>query len=285
MAEAIGLTFGGVALASLFSTCIECFDYIHAGRSFSEDFEILLAKLDVEKARLLIWSDTVGLVKSSSDGRATELEDPLVSGQIGRCLLNVKSLLTNSDELVSRYGLKKDAATGLQTRKRALVSFNSMSLFRASYARFRVSVKDHQQRTGFGRLTRWAIHDREKFDKLLDNLTYFIDALTKLVPERQASQDVLFRTDLETLPDIPTLKLLEKACEPAHQAWSKAASVLIEASEIDGTPGANIQDWVASVPTCDEESDDESDKPSMVLDNSKRATVGVRLTKPGTERS
>lgn len=265
----------------MFSTCIECFDYIHAGRSFSKDFEILLAKLDVEKTRLLIWSDAVGLLKPPSDGRATELEDLLVSGQIERCLLNIKSLLTNSDELVSRYGLTKDALVGLQTGKRELVSFNSMNLFRASYARFRVSVKEHQQRTDLGRLTRWAIHDREKFEKLLDNLIYFVDALGKLVPERQASQDAVFRTDLESLPDLSSLKLLEKACEPVHHAWSKAASVLIEASEIDDTPSVRVQDWVATIPTFDEWEDKEDDasSSSSLIPSRKRAQVII--TQPG----
>ena len=36
--EPAGLTLGVVGLASLFSTCMECFDYIQLSRSFGKDY-------------------------------------------------------------------------------------------------------------------------------------------------------------------------------------------------------------------------------------------------------
>lgn len=38
MAEAVGLALG---VAGLFSTCIQCFDVVVAGKDFSEDYEQL----------------------------------------------------------------------------------------------------------------------------------------------------------------------------------------------------------------------------------------------------
>jgi hypothetical protein len=49
--EPISLTIG---IAALFSTCIKCFDNFKAAQSLEEDLEIILLKLDIEKARLLI---------------------------------------------------------------------------------------------------------------------------------------------------------------------------------------------------------------------------------------
>jgi hypothetical protein len=43
MAEAVGLALGVVSVAGLFSTCIECFDIVVAGKDFSEDYEQLCA--------------------------------------------------------------------------------------------------------------------------------------------------------------------------------------------------------------------------------------------------
>lgn len=38
-----GLALSAISVATLFSTCIECFDIVIAGKNFSEDFEQLCA--------------------------------------------------------------------------------------------------------------------------------------------------------------------------------------------------------------------------------------------------
>ena len=58
--EPISLTIG---IASLFSTCIECFEYFKAAQSLGDDLKILLVKLDIEKTRLLIWGNAVGILR------------------------------------------------------------------------------------------------------------------------------------------------------------------------------------------------------------------------------
>lgn len=48
MAEAAGLVLGILGVAGLFSTCIECFDIVVAGKNFSEDYEQLFALVSSE---------------------------------------------------------------------------------------------------------------------------------------------------------------------------------------------------------------------------------------------
>jgi hypothetical protein len=44
MADAIvGLALSAVSVAALFTTCIQCFDIVVAGKNFSEDYEQLYA--------------------------------------------------------------------------------------------------------------------------------------------------------------------------------------------------------------------------------------------------
>ena len=38
-----GLAFSAISIAALFTTCIECFDIVVAGKNFSEDYEQLCA--------------------------------------------------------------------------------------------------------------------------------------------------------------------------------------------------------------------------------------------------
>lgn len=61
MAEIIGLAASAITLADLFNNCIECFNLFLAAWKSEEDFELSQVKLDVEKARSLIWGNTFGV--------------------------------------------------------------------------------------------------------------------------------------------------------------------------------------------------------------------------------
>lgn len=90
IAEVIGLTFG---IAALFNTCIDCFELLSAGRLYSEESEVFLAKLDIEKTRLLIWSETVGLLENVIDGGLALLDDSKRCDSTQNCLVQVKYCL------------------------------------------------------------------------------------------------------------------------------------------------------------------------------------------------
>lgn len=58
MAEAVGLTF---ALLGAFNDAVECFAYVQVARSFDQDFQTAILKLDIVKLRLSGWGRSVGL--------------------------------------------------------------------------------------------------------------------------------------------------------------------------------------------------------------------------------
>ena len=61
-----------------------------------EDYEILLVKLDLEKTRLLIWGNAVGVLKTEDEGRVVELNKDVKTELIGRCLQQIKPLFSDS---------------------------------------------------------------------------------------------------------------------------------------------------------------------------------------------
>jgi hypothetical protein len=56
-----GLTLSAISVAALFTTCIECFDIVVAGKNFSEDYEQLCALVRYSinvlygEIRLTLW--------------------------------------------------------------------------------------------------------------------------------------------------------------------------------------------------------------------------------------
>jgi hypothetical protein len=52
MAETFGIFAGAAGLAGLFTPCVEYFEYVQFRRSFGQDYERSLVKLDVVRLRL-----------------------------------------------------------------------------------------------------------------------------------------------------------------------------------------------------------------------------------------
>ena len=58
MADAAGLAIG---IISLWKTCVQVFDIVDSSKKYGMDFELLRLKLEVERIRLLMWGDIIGL--------------------------------------------------------------------------------------------------------------------------------------------------------------------------------------------------------------------------------
>ena len=187
--EPVSLTIGVVALASLFSTCIECFDYFRAVQVLEEDFELLLVKVDVEKTRLLIWGNAVSVLKPEGEGRVPELNNSQKTVLIGRCLERIKSLLSHTDKFQNLYGLQSSADAEKDSRNHHILSINSMSVFWTSYRRFWARFAGDQSRSTLAMRTRWAIHDKAKFEGLIYHLKDLIDGLNQVVLVKRETQD------------------------------------------------------------------------------------------------
>ena len=248
--EVTGLAVGVVALASLFTTCVECWDYIDAARTHGRDFELLATKLEVEKTRFLIWGDTIGLLKPDNNERDRNLESPLVKEAIERCLTCIRSIFTDSKALSSRYGLLEKDLTDVKTDGASLSS-NQLLKFKASYKQFQARVKGVQQKTSFLGKTRWAIHDRIKFGILVDDLRGFIDSLKDITDSMitRTLQQRAIAEELESLPDLKTLRLVKEATAGFHEDWSDTATEILEMSVIGDEDAridirVDIEDWI-----------------------------------------
>lgn len=254
--EPVSLTIGVVALASLFSTCIECFDYFKAGQALEEDFELLLVKLDVEKTRLLIWGNAVGVLKPEGEGRVAELDNSQKAELIERCLGSIKSLLSDTDKFRNLYGLRSSTGSDKNARSHSILSVNSMSVFKTSYRRFCARFAGSQSRSSLVMRTRWAIHDKNKFEGLLHHLKDLIDGLNEVVLVKRETQDQIMHDDIVSILDISKLRLIQSACEGTYTALSRVASTVIEASEYGTIDRRNIEEWLGDAKNMSEDDQD-----------------------------
>lgn len=237
MAEAgIGLATGAITLASLFTSCVECFHYFKSAQHCPEEAERLLVKLDCEKARLLTWGNTVGILHTRNEGRFSQLDEPENEELIRRCMTQIIALLTDGEKLQNEYGSRPATQSDGQNRIHVgLMSTNSMGIFRTAKRRFFARFGGAQGHPSLLSRTKWAIRDRSKFEGLILHLKDFIESLIQITPDQSQIIDEIVEDDIASIVGIKRLRLAESACEGSYPRWSAKASDIIRESEIGNT--------------------------------------------------
>jgi hypothetical protein len=240
--EVVGLSLSAIALASLFKTCVECFEYYEATRDAEEDLKTILVRLDLEKTRLLIWGDQVGILKTIEQGRNRYLDQ--FDERLQPVFKDLRRLLTKSDGSRDVYGRilrrQQDNAIGMI---RDDLSRSSNRLFVFAWDEFR---RKFNPNTNTILRIRWAITGKRQFELLILEVRGLIDSLNQLIAVPRDIVDNIVCREITLVDDLTSLRLVEAASEGVYGNWAERASVVIEQSEA-GTldlrgPGEVLQD-------------------------------------------
>ena len=215
-----------IAIATLFTACIECFEYFKAAKGFEQNFEVLLVKLEYQQERLLVWGDLAGICNekrhdvkpiSESEHKRQDLTE--------RCLDSIHRLLKDTENLKTKYGLRA-YTPAIDTAPHSGISSNALK-------RFRLRLGRQSQVPSVIEKTRWAIHDETKFQKLVQDIRDLIDGLMTKVPVPPELQEQKVQDDIASMvDDIQSLHLIQEACKDEYPEGWTAASAAIDASEV-----------------------------------------------------
>lgn len=231
--EPISLTVGAVALASLFSTCLECFDLIDTERNFSRDYEIAITKLDAHRTIFGIWGGAIGL-DGGGDSFNKDILGVGVQTTIYRLLQALQSLFQDAEKFRKRYGMKR--VQEIQSKE------TSVGVTDVFGWRSRIAIL--QRNTKFSRKVRWAIHDKNKFDLLLTDLKELIDQLrdiTRAAADLEMQRNIL-KAEVSNVSNVHGLELLEEATKDDDPELSEVASeriVQVTGSYVASTRASN----------------------------------------------
>ena len=227
--EAGGLAVGVISLASLFSSCIECFGYYRAAKECPRAIRTKLVKLDFEKTRLLIWANQVGLVSTDAKSRHPGIER--YQDRLLESLEQIQDLLAQAQQMREKYGVRqKDDPSGVDEAT-DLVSRNSLDTFAASYRRFKGKFSVSNAGPKLSLRTRWAIYDETKFEGLIKDLRDFVDNLFLLVEVDLSVQNQIVEEDIMAVTNLNDLETIREASEYEYKAWSDAASRAVDRTE------------------------------------------------------
>ena len=205
MAEAAGLAVGAVSLASLFSACIECMDYVSRARNYGKDFKNVMTKFDMLEARLKAWGRLLCVNKPGNELQALRNQWREEKEIVGKALNRIKDIFDDRQELEKKYGLHEEEDEGDNVIKEESLSnaIDPLSLRNVDVERH-PSSKSRQQGIPFWKKTTWAVHDSKKFDALVNDLDFYIrnlEKITKRLPHRSTEKSRNERTLLDLQGD------------------------------------------------------------------------------------
>jgi len=216
MAEVFGIVAGAAGLAGLFTPCVDCFEYIQFGRHFGKDYERCLVKLDIIRLRLTRWGQAVGVYDDQTQaGVATQHRIVATDEELQQCasiLQQIQDLFEEAESTSISFRTKSEKAK--RTEEIALYQPDSDldARYRSVHLTSRVIAKKRQKGTNFLQKVSWALYNKKKFDRLVEDLTGFIDALETVFPAEVAQlQAVICKGEVEEFEEVEKLTVLGDA--------------------------------------------------------------------------
>ena len=215
--EAAGFAVGIIALIGTFKDCIDLFSYFVVARSLGRDYELLSTKLDVEKAFLLQRAQRTNLLQPNYDRR---LDDPKIRATVAQIVSSIRILLSDTKTLQQRYGMEESRpgdkaystvlGIGAGRMFNFTKDFGKLDLLLKEFERLDLRIRGHRT-TPSTLKARWAVRDKDKFDNLLQELSYFVSRLHSLIPDTNNTIQAMTKQDIQSLSNRKTVRLLLEA--------------------------------------------------------------------------
>ncbi|KAJ4152393.1 hypothetical protein NW754_004188 [Fusarium falciforme] len=200
--EVAATAIGVLGLAGLYTTCVHMLDTLSAAARYGIDRELLQTKIEVERVRLMIWGEAVGLNEINLDPSKTEVtEDELAVLDES---LQTAALLT--------------AVAGLLTC--FVRTFEDVE--------FQNRTASAQKQASPLTKARWVVADEPKFRDLLTQLKAINDSLTALLPAVRKKTHVKMRDEIMRSNDAHQLQNLVNAADDIADLISETASLRLE---------------------------------------------------------
>ncbi|KAK4987322.1 hypothetical protein LTR66_007625 [Elasticomyces elasticus] len=255
-----------IALASLFSNCVEAFGMIHPSHKWEREEQLLLSKLGLQQARLLIWGDILGVSAPPASvathaipshpsatypdltqpmyfgARDPRLDDPEMRKSVDQALNGIvdRSAHTSREEMMELYGLRRPKKS-VGEHQLALDN-NRLEAFREKYSLLLDVAEQYSsltRRSASITMQHWAIVDNRKFANFVQLIRERVDGLVQMMNvqervDRAMTMDIkalgwhLSPDSARTAQDTSKLRLIHEICKLEYPQYTGATQQALE---------------------------------------------------------
>lgn len=188
MTEIFGIFPGSISIASIFSTCVDCFDYIQTSRQFGRDFQTDLLTLSLLKLRLARWGETVQIYDDPKLGQS-ELSEADLQGARST-LLQILVLFEDSCKVSAKYQLQCPVPT--------ITRDDTDPDFAAVGNKIKELTRRRQKLAGFRKLSSWSLYHKDHYDHLVEGIIRLVDNLEQAYPA-PTQKSALIKADMDEI--------------------------------------------------------------------------------------
>jgi hypothetical protein len=220
-----------LALAQLFSTCVEAMLLIHPSKEWDRAQRLLIAKVGIQQGRLLAWGAMLGICELDSS-RDPRLDEPETHAKIEKALQDIIDRPVHTDRTTQfeKYGLKPP---------KKFIRTTEPALDAARLDAFREKLEILQQqrwevRRGMSiTITHWSIVDSDKFATYLALIREQVDFVIGLMGIEDGVNRAM-KYDIKALgwhpvferrkaaSDMSKLRLIKDACAEDYPEYAAA---------------------------------------------------------------
>ncbi|KAL9074931.1 MAG: hypothetical protein Q9157_004201 [Trypethelium eluteriae] len=209
MAEASGLAVGVVALAGLFNSTVECFEFVQLGRNFEKDFQTSQLKLDNARLRLSRWGKSLGLNDNIQDTQSL--------GTYFRADEDIKQAESLLGQIIELFADAEGVSNKFKSRKRSddtsLMTYSPQTDLEPAIADLHFKMRQlsiaRQNRSGLREKAKWALYEEKHFRRLIEDITELVNSLVELFPASEELQRRLCANEVSMLGENEKLSELK----------------------------------------------------------------------------
>ncbi|OTA60849.1 hypothetical protein K449DRAFT_396130 [Hypoxylon sp. EC38] len=204
MAEPFGVVSGAISIASIFSTCVQCFGYIQIGRRFGKDSQTELLNLNLLQLRLSRWGKAVHI---DEDPQLGQPEAAAPNVKLAKdTLYQILLLLADSEKVSRKYHLTAKMGEDLSTPSSPNLEVKVGNLNN----HMRELAAKRQKRVGLVKLTSWVLYDKEHYSRLVEDITKLLTNLEEVFSVSEARPDPLAQRDIEQVRNFVKDEILQE---------------------------------------------------------------------------
>ncbi|KAF2277732.1 uncharacterized protein EI97DRAFT_271730 [Westerdykella ornata] len=197
--EVAGIVLGGVGLAALFDSVVQCVDYTYLGNNFERDAATIQLRLEDTRARIHRWGRAVGVQDEQPAKERLGSNYEMAEKR----LRQIKTYYDEAQEMSRTY---------LREHPNLDPSYSLEPDLPDSEARVRKALRRiYQPARNVGRKTAWALHGYKVADRLIANVNALIDGLELIAPREELSR--LSELEVREIGDPEDVKTLTDANE------------------------------------------------------------------------
>jgi 5-bromo-4-chloroindolyl phosphate hydrolysis protein len=210
MAETAGLVVAVVALAGLFNTTVECFEFVQLGRNFGKDFQTSQLKLDSARLRLSRWGKSLNLSEDIQDVAS-------LRGRFGS-EANVKHADAFLGQIVELFadseGVSNKHKSRASSQDENLAVYNPQTDLEPEMAKLHAQMRqlaiERQIRSSVRQKAKWAFYQEKQFRRLIEDIAELVDSLVELFPAAHHSQRELCDKEVSAIGKGEGLSILKE---------------------------------------------------------------------------